>query len=502
MNKKLLTDIPPHLNCVLLSQWLNLIDLSNLDCATRPLMKFICKPADDPSTFISSYIKFMYSKGSTNRYLTIKGLEFDCNRYCQSYSIYLKWLCFHGLVPKFLQLLFNNSDVNEQYFLKNFFGDSINNQCRSIRSIHLNNFIGNISTLELENQLKIIFTRCSNIINLQLMKWYHNSEIIDNLIEFIPIGLIRLEISYSRNMKTSTILNLLQPLSNLTSLSLKYIDQLTDDGLKSIIKLDSISQLKHLRISNCTLISDSSITLIPYHMNKLITFHIVDCIQVSGNCYKSLSKLSSTLTSLRIAPFNGITDLLPQLVNISSLSLVSSRNQIYFRNVNLNFDDLFRLCDKLHIITLDLTGYRLINDNHVKLLSENYYNLKFLSLRGCDDITDASIITLVNNCLKIQVLDIGHCGKITDISIAMIAHNLLELQHISLDYCRKITDIGVSQFLSMNDKSKLLSINTTGCNQVNDMKIKEMQCASFSQFRHHIQLSTAYYLNPCWDSIF
>ncbi|OWB81213.1 hypothetical protein B5S32_g5590 [[Candida] boidinii] len=147
---------------------------------------------------------------------------------------------------------------------------------------------------------------------------------------------------------------------------------------------------------------------------------------------------------------------------------------------------------------LILPGSKLIDDNYLKIISENCLNLKILDIRACELITDSGIYHIGNNCSNLEVLNIGRHSRgelISDYSISSIIRNTniktlglagcgitnrtlwelaiikgSQIERLSLNNCWKLNDNGLSKILKFDYLIKLSVLEIRNCLKLNEFK--------------------------------
>lgn len=154
------------------------------------------------------------------------------------------------------------------------------------------------------------------------------------------------------------------------------------------------------------------------------------------------------------------------------------------------------ILDKLEKIVLP--GSKLIDDNYLKIISENCLNLKILDIRACELITDSGIYHIGNNCPNLEVLNIGRHSRgelISDYGISSIIRNTniktlglagcgitnrtlwelaiikgSQIERLSLNNCWKLNDNGLSKILKFDYLVKLSVLEIRNCYKLTEFK--------------------------------
>ncbi|XP_065323422.1 S-phase kinase-associated protein 2-like isoform X3 [Gordionus sp. m RMFG-2023] len=82
---------------------------------------------------------------------------------------------------------------------------------------------------------------------------------------------------------------------------------------------------------------------------------------------------------------------------------------------NLNTEDLQNICRYLpkSLIKLNLSGNReTLNDEDIKVITENCINIQELDLSDCNQLSDSSIVYITKNLQNLKILALSRCYKI------------------------------------------------------------------------------------------
>ena len=120
-------------------------------------------------------------------------------------------------------------------------------------------------------------------------------------------------------------------------------------------------------------------------------------------------------------------------------------------HIKLPGDEWFEYCIELISINnyvayavaevgLDLSNNRLLNVEHLSVISYRSKGLKAIQLGFCD-LTQQSF-TYLAKLSSIQYLDLAGCGMLNDKHLTLIAKGCTNLTHLILLMCEKISDLG------------------------------------------------------------
>lgn len=249
----------------------------------------------------------------------------------------------------------------------------------------------------------------------------------------------------------------LNAMSNLTSLTLNGLDQLTDESLSF---LPALSNLQYLGISRCPGVTDEG-------LKNLRSLKNLVSLDLSWNRY----------TGGGFANLSGLTEL--KQINLSNSKRLRDRGLIHFKGLanlisldlthckNLNEQGLTFLTSLTGLSLLKL-GWCALNNNDISLIGKNLINLLHLDLTGSDEI-DYNGINELQNLSKIEHLNLSWTK--VDERICESTSNLKQMEDLSLLNCIELSDICLR---SLKNLPKLAILNLTGCELITDAGLKEL----------------------------
>ncbi|XP_004288980.1 PREDICTED: uncharacterized protein LOC101312489 [Fragaria vesca subsp. vesca] len=203
----------------------------------------------------------------------------------------------------------------------------------------------------------------------------------------------------------STLARSANCLPSLVSLSLSGACRLSDVGLGALVS--SVPALRSLNLSQCSLLTSSSIDTLANSLGSLLKeLYLNDCQSIDA------------------------MQILPALKKFE------------------------------HLEVLWLPGIENVCDDFIKeFISARGHNLKELSLTDCINLTDSSVKVLAETCSGLCALDLFNLHKLTDYSLGYLANGCRAIQ--TLKFCRNsFSDEAVAAFLETSGEClKELSLN-------------------------------------------
>lgn len=216
------------------------------------------------------------------------------------------------------------------------------------------------------------------------------------------------------------------------------------DFLVSLIAI-SCPYLEDLNLSNCSQITDKSLTLIARHCKHLKKLNLNRCDLISSS---AIEELASGCKKLKIINLSRPLLNPKRQISDESLSALVVANpeimELRLRNCEKVSDDtiiaMAKTCGK-NLRALDLSWCGNITDRALlEGISPHCPNLTSLALNGCKRLTDISIISLLGSCPTIMSLSLAHLPFITDRILTSMAEKLSKLVILSLNGCVEVRD--------------------------------------------------------------
>eukprot|EP01038_Epipyxis_sp_PR26KG_P013851 gene13851-18577_t len=243
--------------------------------------------------------------------------------------------------------------------------------------------------------------------------------------------------------------------------------------------------LKSLTIVGSKLVTDDSIILLSQKLVNLTELELVQCIKLSNMSFRSIACGLKQLKLLNINYNNQIIDLSTEEIFQNLFKLKSFQccrchitDNALFNGINR--DVISNREEKIDLLLIDLSSCLQIYDKGIIHLASFQTNLTHVNLGCCYSITDASVIHISKSLPKLTFLNISFCNKITDEAIYRISENPMSLESLNLSFCNKITD----------DAIILLSFNVTSLTMLNisDTRISKQAKVNISKSITNLQV--------------
>lgn len=255
---------------------------------------------------------------------------------------------------------------------------------------------------------------------------------------------------------------------NLQSVSLFDFRVAVQDQVVENLSARCGDYLRQLTLRGCKSVSDSSMEIFSKNCRNLEEINLDDCKQLTDETCKSLAANCHKLAHLNIASCN-VTDKSLEAIGKGCKSLrhinISNCNKITPAGIDSLARDCNNLLSFISIACKEIT----INDESLKVLSQNCHKLKMINLNGCSAITDVGVKHLAENCHQLIYCCLSKCFAITDQALIDLGLGCTQLRTLGLIGCHQLTDHG---FQSLTKYCKLLeSLDLEDCVLITDQTL-------------------------------
>jgi hypothetical protein len=91
----------------------------------------------------------------------------------------------------------------------------------------------------------------------------------------------------------------------------------------------------------------------------------------------------------------------------------------------------------------------MVTDKGLCKIAQSCPKLEYLNVSYCIDITEISICNIIHSCSKLQHINLSFC-RISDITIKEIASSYFKLKYLDLRGCDNISKEAIHQLVSLN----------------------------------------------------
>ncbi|KAF4363604.1 hypothetical protein F8388_002145 [Cannabis sativa] len=275
--------------------------------------------------------------------------------------------------------------------------------------------------------------------------WLTEEVFTDSLENFDPSNLAVLQLDQcGRCLPDYILVDTLAKSANylpaLVTLSIRGACRLTDVGLKFLIS--STPALRSLNISQCSLLTSSSIDTIAISLGSVLReLYLDDCQGIDAMLMLPAVKNLEQLEVLSLAGMESVCDTF-------IMEFIRSRGD--------------------NIKELILTNCGKLTDSSVKIISETCSGLLAIDLGNVCKLTSSSLVYLANGCQNIRRLRLCR-NSFSDKSIAAFLESSgLCLEELSLNNIRKV---GCQTALSIGRLRKLNSLDLSWCRNLSDNEL-------------------------------
>jgi hypothetical protein len=204
--------------------------------------------------------------------------------------------------------------------------------------------------------------------------------------------------------------------------------------------LQSRPNLTHI---TSNILTNSSVKALLSYCQKLEYLDIGWCVLVNIAAFDSmpfkhsLVTLNMDYTHIDEQCLKIITQNAP---NLRHLSLKRSDGVYEITDVGLSYVGTH--CTKLETLNIDryakATGRNLTNVG-IDYIARGCKHLKVLAVRNCNGITDEGIQSIAEHCHNMSILKVGGCTGITGTGVKYLAYGCRSLRHVEFDGCIKVT---------------------------------------------------------------
>ncbi|CAD7673238.1 unnamed protein product [Nyctereutes procyonoides] len=254
-----------------------------------------------------------------------------------------------------------------------------------------------------------------------------------------------LDLTSCVSITNSSLKGISEGCRNLEYLNLSWCDQITKDGIEALVR--GCRGLKALLLRGCTQLEDEALKHIQNYCHELVSLNLQSCSRITDEGVVQICRGCHRLQALCLSGCSNLTD-----ASLTALALNCPRLQI-----------------------LEAARCSHLTDAGFTLLARNCHDLEKMDLEECILITDSTLIQLSVHCPKLQALSLSHCELITDDGILHLSNSTCgheRLRVLELDNCLLITDVALEHLENCRGLERL---ELYDCQQVTRAGIKRMR---------------------------
>jgi hypothetical protein len=310
--------------------------------------------------------------------------------------------------------------------------------------------------------------------------WTSVFNCIKNLItktKYLDASLRSLKIS-SRHINNEQLQFILSNLKRITKIEFYQCEKITSDGW---IVLENLSDLKELSFSICTGIDDRLVAHLQSKLNRLEKIDLFGCDNLHDDSVGVICKIDS-LTSLSLCSF---WERAPPSSYFKHLASLENLRFLSISNTNFSDADLEQISShQLPLLqSLNLSRNSRFTNDGLKFLS-SFRNLELLNLDsmyfiGSDEVQhiwalkNLTNLALANTNIndeqienisrleRLMTLDISSCEKVSDKSLENLKQ-LNQLTRLNISFCYNLTLPAIFSFVAAGRTSSLKEIERVG----------------------------------------
>ncbi|XP_075455745.1 F-box and leucine-rich repeat protein 13 isoform X2 [Ascaphus truei] len=241
-------------------------------------------------------------------------------------------------------------------------------------------------------------------------------------------------------------------LKNIIVLNVADCIRISDPGVRHIVEGPSGTKIRELNLTNCVRISDLSLLRIAQKCHNLTYLSLRFCENVTDSGIEVIGNMAS-LISIDLSGTR-ITD-----QGLLALGTHSTMKELIVSEcLGISDIGIQKFCQHSKgLEQLDISHGLQVTNHTVKTLAFCCKMLTSLSIAGCPRITDLSIQYLSGVCHYLHILDVSGCVHLSDRSLKYLRKGCKQLQVLRMMYCKSVTKAAV---LKTESRIKKLEYNT------------------------------------------
>ncbi|KAM9313239.1 F-box and leucine-rich repeat protein 13 [Gastrophryne carolinensis] len=391
------------------------------------------------------YLSLAYSKTFTNKGLQYLGSGKGCQK-----IIYLDLSgCTQISVDGFKSVAVGCSylqhlKINDMFTLTDNCIITLLEKCQNIASVSL---------LGSPHLSDAAFKVLAHRKKLQKIRIEGNNRITDTSIKAISRSCPSLNHIYLTDCQkiTDHSLKALSLLKNVTILNVADCIRISDPGVRQVVEGPSGSKIRELNLTNCLRVSDLSLLRIAQKCHNLTFLSLRYCENVTDSGIELLGNMGSLIS----------IDLSGTSITDQGLAALGAQSKIKELSVSecpgISDIGIQKFCHQSKDLELlDISHCLQVTNNTVKTVAFCCKMLTAINLAGCPKITDICIQYLSGGCRYLHIVDISGCIHLSDKVLKYLQKCCKQLRTLRMRYCRSITKAAV---LKVESKYQHLEYN-------------------------------------------
>ncbi|KAM4748907.1 F-box and leucine-rich repeat protein 13 [Rhinophrynus dorsalis] len=263
-----------------------------------------------------------------------------------------------------------------------------------------------------------------------------NNRITDASIKVISKSCPNLNHIYIADCQKITDISLkaISSLKNITVLNVADCIRISDPGVRQVLEGPSGAKIRELNLTNCVRVSDLSLLRIAQKCHNLTYLSLRFCENVTDSGIELLGNMAS-LISIDLSG-TSITD-----EGLSTLGAYSKIKELIVSEcLGITDIGIQKFCQQSKDLEqLDISHCLQVTNNTVKTVAFCCKMLTSISMAGCPKVTDLSIQYLSGVCHYLHVLDISGCVHLSDRTLKHLRKGCRQLRVLRMLYCKSIT---------------------------------------------------------------
>ncbi|XP_063304225.1 F-box and leucine-rich repeat protein 13 [Pelobates fuscus] len=236
-------------------------------------------------------------------------------------------------------------------------------------------------------------------------------------------------------------------LKNITVLNVADCIRISDPGVRQVVEGTSGTKIREINLTNCLRVSDLSLLRIAQKCHNITFLSLRYCENVTDSGIELLGNIAS-LISIDLSG-TSITD-----QGLSALGANSKIKELGVSEcVGISDIGIQKFCQQSKDLEqLDISHCLHVTNSTVKSVTFCCKMLTSVSIAGCPKVTDLSIQYISGVCCYLHALDISGCVHLSDRALKHLRKGCRQLRVLRMLYCKSISKTAVVKLESKIQK--------------------------------------------------